>query len=425
MEITQIKARQILDSRGNPTIETDVVLRDGTMGRASVPSGASKGSKEAVEFRDGNPQHYEGKTVLGAVRNVEEIIAPKLIGKEVGDQIEIDSCLEDLGKEDNFSEIGAEAVLSVSLACVRAAADALKKPLFEYFATLSKTEEVLLPMPMMNLINGGAHAGFATDIQEFMVVPVGARSFSEGLEIGTEIYHALGGLLRQKGYETGTGDEGGYAVAFLGGNREAVETLLEAVKVAGFKAGHDVNLGLDLASTEFFNGRTYNLRSEKVELDSRDYLAWIEKLIADFPIISIEDPVSEGEVSSWKEIMNQLGETITIVGDDLVVTNEKLLQKAVAEKLCNGVIIKPNQVGTVSQTIATIRVAKASNIRAIVSHRSGETDDTAIAHLAVGTGCGFVKFGAPARGERLAKYNELIRIEESLGSQVKFSKWLV
>lgn len=423
MQITQLKARQILDSRGNPTIETDVILKDGTIGRASVASGASKGTREAVENRDGNWQHFDGKSVLTAVRNVEEVLAPRIIGKEVTNQKEIDDYLVELGSEDNFLAIGAEAVLSVSLACAKAAADALKKPLFEYFSNLSEATDYLMPMPMMNLINGGAHAGFTTDIQEFMVVPVGARSFNEGLEMGTEVYHALGRLLKQKGHETGVGDEGGYAVRFKGGNQEAIEALLEAVMVAGFKAGHDVSLGLDLAATEFFNGATYNLKSEGVNLEKRDYISWIEKLVTDFPIISIEDPASESETELWKEIMERLGNKVTIVGDDLVVTNEKLLQKAVMEKLCNGVIIKPNQVGTVSQTLATIRVAKDNKIRAIVSHRSGETDDTSVAHLAVGTGCGFVKFGAPARGERLAKYNELIRIEESLGSQARFSKW--
>ncbi len=423
MKIAEIKARQILDSRGNPTIETDVILADGTMGRASVPSGASTGSKEAVENRDRNSEHYGGQTVLTAVRNVEEIIGPKMIRFDANDQKLIDEELAILGATDNFAKVGAEAVLSVSLASAKAGAISSGMPLYQYFASLSQTRTVLLPMPFLNLINGGTHAGFVTDFQEFMVIPIGARSFGEALEMGTEIYHALGLVLKQRGYETPVGDEGGYAVHFVKGNREALEILLEGISLAGFKQNHDVCLALDLAASEFFNGKKYKLKSEGVELDGDDLIGWLEKLVSEFPIVSLEDPLAETDIPSWKKITDRLGGKVTIVGDDLIVTNVKILRRTIEEKLCNGVIIKPNQVGTVTATLATLTEAKKKGFKTVVSHRSGETDDTSVAHLAVGTACGLVKFGAPARGERLAKYNELLRIEEELGSEAKFAKW--
>lgn len=422
MKIQKIKARQILDSRGNPTLEADVILENGILGRAAVPSGASTGTNEALELRDGDPKNYFGKSVLKAVNNVSQIIAEKLIGFEVTEQEKIDQAMIDLDGTENKSKLGANAILAVSLASAKAAAQSLNKPLYEYFNSLTLDKpNMVLPLPMMNIINGGAHANFATDIQEFMILPVGAQSFSEGLQIGVTVFQSLKKILEKDGYPTTVGDEGGFAPILKGGNIQALNYIAQAVKTAGYNLGQDVVLALDVAASEFYDDGTYHLKSDRLDLKTAEMIQYLAKYLADFPIVSIEDGLAENDWDGWINLTKELGDKIQIVGDDLLVTNTKFIQKAIDQKAANAVLVKLNQIGTLTETIKAVEMAKKAGWSAIISHRSGETEDTTIAHLAVGLGTGQIKTGSLSRVDRTAKYNELLRIEEVFGKE-KFSQ---
>lgn len=422
MKITGVHARQILDSRGNPTIEAEVTLENGVMGRASVPSGASTGSKEALELRDNDANTYLGKGDLKAVENVNGPIAQLLNGSIVEDQEKIDRAMIDLDGTENKSKLGANAILAVSLATAKASALSSNVPLFQYIHTLSKTkEEVSLPLPMMNIINGGMHAHFATDIQEFMIVPVGAKNFSDALRMGADTFHYLGKVLTAQGYPTTVGDEGGYALTSTkkdwNGNVEAMSLIKQAVENAGYAFAQDIALALDIAATELYKDGMYTLKSNNWELDSAGMIDALEKYCNDYPIISIEDGLSESDWDGWKVLTERLGSRIQLVGDDLLVTNTKFLQKAIQEKSANAILIKPNQIGTLTETVQAVRMAKDAGWNTIMSHRSGETEDTTIAHLAVGLATGQIKTGSLSHTDRIAKYNELLRIEEILGEK--------
>lgn len=409
--ISSITARQILDSRGNPTVEADVVLRDGTLGRAAVPSGASTGAGEALELRDGD-SGWGGKSVYQAVRNVNEIIAPALAGKDASDQTTLDNVMLALDGTDNKSKLGANAVLSVSLAAAKAAATAKKQPLWRYIANMTG-KSPSLPLPMMNVMNGGAHAAFATDIQEFMIICKGAKTFEETLKMGTEIFHALAKILKNHDYPTTVGDEGGYAPRVHNGNREPLTLLSEAIMSAGYTLGSDVVFAMDAASSEFYQDGRYELKCEGKSLSSEEMIDWLEALVNEFPIVSIEDGLAENDWSGWQQLRARIGDRIQLVGDDLLVTNTSLVQKAIDEHAANALLVKPNQIGSLTETIQAVSMAQDAGWNTVMSHRSGETEDTTISHLAVGLGCGQIKTGSLSRTDRIAKYNELLRIAES------------
>lgn len=409
--ISSITARQILDSRGNPTVEADVILRDGTLGRAAVPSGASTGAGEALELRDGD-SGWGGKSVYQAVRNVNEIIAPALAGKDTSDQTALDNVMLALDGTDNKSKLGANAILSVSLAAAKAAANAKKQPLWRYVADMTG-KSPSLPLPMMNVMNGGAHAAFATDIQEFMIICKGAKTFEETLKMGTEIFHALAKILKNHDYPTTVGDEGGYAPRVHSGNREPLTLLSEAITSAGYTLGSDVVFAMDAASSEFYQDGRYELKCEGKSLSSEEMIDWLEALVNEFPIVSIEDGLAENDWSGWRQLRTRIGDRIQLVGDDLLVTNTSLVQKAIDEHAANALLVKPNQIGSLTETIQAVSMAQDAGWNTVMSHRSGETEDTTISHLAVGLGCGQIKTGSLSRTDRIAKYNELLRIAES------------
>jgi enolase len=415
--IESINAREILDSRGNPTVEAEVTLVGGEMGRAAVPSGASTGEHEAVELRDEDKRRYGGKGVLKAVENVNEIIAPALDGMDALDQAEIDQALISLDGTATKSKLGANALLAVSLASARAAAVYLEVPLYKY---LGGPNARTLPVPMMNIINGGAHADNNVDFQEFMIVPVGAESFSEALRMGTEIFHTLKAVLKKKGYATSVGDEGGFAPN-LRSNEEAIETILEAIVQAGYAAGRDCLLALDPAASEFFDGKSYVFKkSDKRALSSEEMVAFWKGWSQTYPIISIEDGLAENDWTGWKLLTDELGAQVQLVGDDLFVTNTEFLRKGIALGVANSILIKVNQIGTLTETLDCIELAKTDGRTAVISHRSGETEDPFIADLAVATNAGQIKTGSLSRTDRIAKYNQLLRIEEDLRGAARY-----
>jgi enolase len=416
-EIVDIYAREILDSRGNPTIEVEVSLESGVMGRAAVPSGASTGEREALELRDGDPSRYLGKGVEKAVANVNKIIAEALIGWEVTDQVGIDQKLLCLDGTETKCNLGANALLGVSLACARAAAEEVGLPLYQYIGGTNARE---LPLPMLNIINGGAHADNNVDIQEFMIMPVGAVSFREALRMSTEIFHALKKVLKGRGYNTAVGDEGGFAPD-LKSNEEALEVIIEAIKEAGYKPGEDVLLALDVAASELFHDGQYLLENEAQPKKSpAELVAFYADLVDRYPIISIEDGMAENDWDGWKLLTEKLGERIQIVGDDLFVTNTKILQEGIDKGIANSILIKLNQIGTLSETLDAIEMAKRAGYTAVVSHRSGETEDTTIADLVVATNAGQIKTGSACRTDRVCKYNQLLRIEDELAESARF-----
>ena len=408
--IKNIIAREILDSRGNPTVEVDVFLEDGLYGRAAVPSGASTGEFEAVELRDNDKNRYNGKGVLKAVFNVNKEISKALIGIDINDQSKIDKTMIDLDGTKNKSRLGANAILGVSLAAIRAASNANNIPLYKY---LGNKKNLKMPMPMMNILNGGSHANNTVDIQEFMIFPFGATTFSNALQIGTEIFHKLKYELHQKGLNTAVGDEGGFAPN-LNSNEEAIEIILKSIEEAGYKPGEEVFIALDVAASEIFDNGKYNLKSENKAFSSVEMVDYLGSLSKKYPIISIEDGLDENDWNGWSNLNKSLGKTLQIVGDDLTVTNIEKLQKAIDHKSMNSILIKLNQIGTVSETIQAVELAKKVNYGAIISHRSGETEDTFIADFSVAMGMGQIKTGSISRSDRVAKYNQLLRIEEEL-----------
>lgn len=422
--ITHITARQILDSRGNPTVEADVYLEDGTMGRAAVPSGASTGSHEAHELRDGD-EAYGGKGVLQAVDNVMGDIAEAVVGQDSANQAEIDNIMIEVDGTPNKERLGANAILAVSLAVAKAEALSRDVPLYEYVAELSRDQRTpLLPVPMCNLINGGQHAANSTDIQEFMVLPVGAPTFFEAVRMSAEVFHALKGVLKEEGYGTTVGDEGGFAPTVKNGNREALELLSRAVEKAGYKIGDDVAFGIDAAASEFYTPEeTYNLASEGRVINREELIDLYQSLVDEYPLISIEDGLAEDDWEGWAALTARLGDTTQLVGDDLLVTNVSFLQRAIEEKAANAILIKVNQIGTLTETVDAVDTAHEAGWNAVISHRSGETEDTTIAHLAVGLATGQIKTGSMSRTDRVAKYNELLRIEERLGENAEFASW--
>ncbi len=415
--IKNIKAREILDSRGNPTIEVDVFLENGIFGRAAVPSGASTGEYEAAELRDNDKSRYNGKGVLNAVNNVNGEINKTLIGTDVNDQNKIDNTMIDLDGTQNKSRLGANAILGVSLASARAASTINNIPLYKHLGT---TNDFIMPVPMMNILNGGSHADNTVDIQEFMIFPFGASTFSEALRIGTEIFHQLKSELQKKGLNTGVGDEGGFAPN-LSSNEEAIEIILKSIEVAGYKPGEEVFIALDVAASELYDNSKYNLTSEKKSFSSSEMTHYLKKLVEKYPIISIEDGLDENDWDGWKNLTENLGQNVQIVGDDLTVTNITRLQKAIDNDSMNSILIKLNQIGTVSETMQAVDLAKKVNYGVIISHRSGETEDTFISDLSVAMGTGQIKTGSISRSDRVAKYNQLLRIEEDLGNQASIA----
>lgn len=415
--IVDIIAREIMDSRGNPTVEADVLLESGIIGRAAVPSGASTGTKEAVELRDGDKERYLGKGVLQAVENVNTEICEAIIGLDAEDQSFIDATLIEVDGTENKARLGANAILAVSMACARAAAEESGLPLYRY---LGGSGMMQLPTPMMNIINGGAHAANSVDIQEFMIIPAGLPSFREALRCGAEVFHALNKILHKQGLATTVGDEGGFAPD-LPSNESAIQYILEAISAAGYEPGRNVLLGLDCASSEFYKDGKYNLESEGLQLSSgqfADYLsAWVDK----YPIISIEDGMSEHDWDGWKLLTDRMGKNIQLVGDDLFVTNAKILREGIAKGVANSVLIKVNQIGTLTETFQTIETAKRAGYTSVISHRSGETEDTTIADISVATNALQIKTGSLSRSERIAKYNQLLRIEEELGDATSYA----
>ncbi|MFM9887913.1 MAG: phosphopyruvate hydratase [Burkholderiales bacterium] len=414
--IVDVVAREILDSRGNPTVECDVLLESGVMGRAAVPSGASTGSREAIELRDGDPARYGGKGVLKAVEHVNTEISESILGIDASEQGFVDKTLIDLDGTENKSNLGANAMLAVSMAVAKAAAEEAGLPLYRYFGGAGPMQ---MPVPMMNVINGGAHANNNLDMQEFMILPVGVASFREAMRCGAEIFQTLKKLLDARGMPTTVGDEGGFAPS-LGSNEEGLKLILEAIDKAGYRAGEDVLLGLDCASSEFFEDGKYRLKSENLELTSAqftDYLAtWVDK----YPIVSIEDGMAESDWDGWKILTKKLGKKIQLVGDDLFVTNTRILSEGIKKGVANSILIKVNQIGTLTETFAAIEMAKRAHYTSVISHRSGETEDTTIADIAVGTNALQIKTGSLSRSDRMAKYNQLLRIEEDLGDIVSF-----
>ena len=409
--ITQVYAREILDSRGNPTVEVEVVLEDGTMGRAAVPSGASTGVHEAVELRDGDKRRYVGKGVIKAVENVNDVIADALIGLDATRQIEIDELLIRLDETPNKAKLGANAILGVSMAVAKAAANYVGLPLYQYLGGTNAHE---LPVPMMNILNGGQHADNNVDIQEFMIMPVGAANFSECLRMNVEIYHALKGILKDKGLSTGLGDEGGFAPN-LESNAEALDVIMEAIAKAGYKPGKDIVLAMDVAASEFYKDGKYHMLAEGAPKTSTQMINYLADLVEKYPIISIEDGLAEDDWKGWAALTKKLGDKVQLVGDDLFVTNAERLQMGIDKKVGNAILIKVNQIGTLTEPFRAVELAKRHGYTAIVSHRSGETEDTTMADIAVALNAGQIKSGAPARTDRVAKYNQLLRIEEDLG----------
>jgi len=412
-EIKAIKAREVLDSRGNPTVEVDVCLANGILGRAIVPSGASTGQFEAVELRDGDKKRYLGKGVTKAVNHVNTIIAPQLVGKDVRMQVEIDQFLIYLDGTENKANLGANAILGVSLACAKAAAKASNMSLYRY---IGGTNAKVLPAPMMNILNGGKHADNTVDIQEFMIMPLGAPTFKEALRVGTEVFHALKAVLKDKGYSTAVGDEGGFAPN-LKSNEEAFLVIVEAIEKAGYTAGEDVYIAIDVASSELYKDGKYHLTGEGVEKTAEEMIDFYEAMIKKYPIISIEDGLDEEDWAGWKSMTERLGEKVQLVGDDLFVTNTKRLGRGIDNHTANSILIKVNQIGTLTETLEAIELAKEAGYTAVISHRSGETEDVTIADIAVAVNAGQIKTGAPSRTDRVAKYNQLLRIEEELGNR--------
>ena len=415
--IADVLARQILDSRGNPTVEVEVRLDDGTVGRAEVPSGASTGAHEALELRDGDPRQFGGKGVLTAVHNVFERIAPALRGRSVFEQAALDGLLLELDGTPNKGNLGANAILGTSLAVLHAAASARRLPVYGYIGGISAH---VLPVPLMNILNGGQHAEDSTDFQEFMVVPLGAPTFREALRWGAEVYQALRAELKNRKLSTGIGDEGGFAPR-LPDNRAPLEIIISAIERAGYKAGDQVALALDVAATELFDSGRYRLEREGVTLSAAELVERYQRLCDEYPIVSIEDGLAEDDWSGWRELNERLGNRIQLVGDDLFVTNTERLKRGIVERSANSILVKVNQIGSVSETLQAIDMARSAGFSAVISHRSGETEDTTIADLAVGTNAGQIKTGAPARGERVNKYNQLLRIEEELGSAAHYA----
>ena len=415
--IVDIRGREIIDSRGNPTVEADVVLQSGVVGRAAVPSGASTGSREAVELRDGDAKRYQGKGVRKAVEHVNKTLRELVVGLDAQDQAALDAKMIAADGTDNKSKLGANALLAVSLATAHAAAGDRKLPLYRH---LGGTGNLTLPVPMMNIINGGAHADNSVDIQEFMILPIGAPSFSEALRYGAEIFHTLKKVLHGKGFNTAVGDEGGFAPD-LPSNEAAITTILEAIDRAGYHAGKDVYLGLDVASTEFYKDGIYNLESEKRKFNSTEFADYLAGLVAKYPIVTIEDGMSEGDWEGWAILTKKLGSKVQLVGDDLFVTNTKIFSEGIAKKIANAILIKPNQIGTLTETLAAIDMAAKAKYAAVVSHRSGETEDATIADIAAGTSASQIKTGSLSRSDRIAKYNQLLRIEGELGSQAGYA----
>lgn len=408
--IVDVFGREVLDSRGNPTVEVEVILEDGTMGRAIVPSGASTGAHEAVELRDGDKNRYNGKGVLKAVENVNDIIAPEVIGMDCTHQVDIDTLMIDMDGTPNKGKLGANAILGVSLAVARAAANYLEIPLYQYIGGVNARE---IPVPMMNILNGGKHADNNVDIQEFMIIPCGAPSFAEGLRMGVEVYHALKKVLNSKGLATAVGDEGGFAPN-LPSNEAAIEVILEAIAEAGYKAGKDIYIGLDVAASEIFRDGKYHLESNQQVLSSQEIVDFYAGLVEKYPVISIEDGLAEDDWEGWKLLTDRMGSKVQLVGDDLFVTNTERLARGIELGVCNSILIKVNQIGTLTETLDTIEMARRAGYTCVISHRSGETEDATIADIAVATGSGQIKTGAPARTDRVAKYNQLLRIEEEL-----------
>ncbi|MGS4946755.1 phosphopyruvate hydratase [Meridianimarinicoccus sp. RP-17] len=415
--IIDIVGREILDSRGNPTVEVDVILEDGTMGRAAVPSGASTGAHEAVERRDGDAARYKGKGVLGAVASVNGELAEALVGMDVTEQAGIDALMIEIDGTPNKSRLGANAILGVSLACAHAAADATSQPLYRY---VGGTSARVLPVPMMNIINGGEHADNPIDIQEFMIMPVAATSIAEAVRMGSEVFHTLKKELSSAGMSTGLGDEGGFAPE-LQSTRAALDFILKALEKAGYKPGEDIYLAMDCAATEYYKGGKYEMKGEGVSLTSDENVAYLSKLCADYPIISIEDGMSEDDWDGWKALTDALGDKVQLVGDDLFVTNPTRLADGIAKGCANSMLVKVNQIGTLSETLKAVDMAHRARYTNVMSHRSGETEDATIADLAVATNCGQIKTGSLARSDRLAKYNQLIRIEEMLGETAEYA----
>lgn len=416
-EIVDVYAREILDSRGNPTIEVEVFLESGVMGRAAVPSGASTGEREALELRDGNKERYLGKGVQKAVENVNSIIADEVIGMEATDQVALDKKMIELDGAEYKSKLGANAILGVSLAVAKAAADEVGLSLYQYIGGCNAKE---LPLPMMNIINGGAHADNNVDIQEFMIMPAGARNFAEALRMGAEVFHALKSVLKGKGYNTAVGDEGGFAPD-LKSNEEALEVIMEAITKAGYKPGEDILLALDVASSELFKDGKYTLANEaKPEKTADELIDFYENLVNKYPIISIEDGMAENDWDGWKKITDRLGKRIQIVGDDLFVTNPAILKKGIEKGIANSILIKLNQIGTLTETLDAIEMAKRAGYTTVISHRSGETEDTTLADLAVAVNAGQIKTGSLCRTDRVCKYNQLLRIEDELDTNALF-----
>lgn len=418
--IQNVYAREVLDSRGNPTVEVEVTLDNGMKERAIVPSGASTGENEALELRDGDKKRYQGKGVLKAVHNVNEIIAPKLVGMDVTKQAAIDQVLLDLDGTPFKSNLGANAMLGVSLACARLAAKAHNLPLYQY---LGGPNAKVLPTPMMNVINGGAHADSTVDFQEFFIIPAGFKTFKEALRAGVETFHCLKSVLKEKGYETGVGDEGGFAPSCKHGNTEPLELIMEAIQKAGYVPGKEIFLGMDVAASEFYNKETkkYDLKKSKEgSKTSEEMIAWFEKMVEEYPILTIEDGLGEEDWEGWELLTAKLGEKIQLVGDDLFVTNRDFLRKGITHHVANSILIKVNQIGTLTETLDTIRMAQTNGYTTMVSHRSGETEDTTIADLSVAVNAGQIKTGSASRTDRMAKYNQLLRIEDELGETAVF-----
>ena len=415
-EIIDVRAREILDSRGNPTVEADVITAVGAFGRAVAPSGASTGSREALELRDGDKSRYLGKGVLHAVKNASGPISDALQGMEVTEQAALDQAMLDLDGTENKSKLGANAILAVSLAAAHAAAQEQELALYQYLGD----GNYLLPVPMMNIINGGAHADNSVDLQEFMILPVGAGSIREAVRYGAEVFHALKSVLKGKGMNTAVGDEGGFAPD-LGSNEEAIEVILQAIGDAGFTAGKDIYLGLDVASSEFYRDGKYHLASEGRSFDSAEFTDYLAAWVDQYPVISIEDGMDEGDWDGWKIHTERLGNKVQLVGDDLFVTNTRILQQGIDQQIANSILIKFNQIGTLTETLAAINMAQAAGYTAVVSHRSGETEDTTIADLVVATSTGQIKTGSLSRSDRVAKYNQLMRIEDQLGDAAVYA----
>ncbi|WP_066633376.1 phosphopyruvate hydratase [Desulfolucanica intricata] len=414
--ITDIYAREILDSRGNPTIEVDVILEDGTLGRAAVPSGASTGAYEAVELRDQEPNRYMGKGVTRAVDNVNDILGPEIVGMDATDQLGIDHTMIEMDGTANKGKYGANAILGISLAVAKAAADSVGLPLYQYLGGCNAKQ---LPVPMMNILNGGKHADNNVDIQEFMVMPVGAPSFAEGLRMGAEVFHKLKAVLKGKGLNTAVGDEGGFAPN-LNSNEDALATIVEAIEAAGYKPGEDVALAIDAAATEFYKDGKYIFEGEGKSLSAEEIIEYYAALVAKYPIISIEDGLAEDDWEGWGKLTEKLGSRVQLVGDDLFVTNTGRLARGITAGVANSILIKVNQIGTLTETLDAIEMAKRAGYTAVVSHRSGETEDVTIADLVVATNAGQIKTGAPSRTDRVAKYNQLLRLEEELGPLAQY-----